>query len=97
MQAAVVGVTLACYTGIASFLWVIPLTMWGRVHFGCHYIGDTIVGAFTGAFVAFSTVLVLHLLDWCYEIRSLLDEYVFETNFLPDDLCDPGFRLWYGS
>jgi len=45
-----------CYLNFGETLWffIVPIVMYGRVHFMCHYVADTVVGAFIALFVAFS-------------------------------------------
>lgn len=47
------------------------LAMYGRVHFRCHYIGDTIVGAILGIFTVFS--LNGHVIEFVEYIFSFLE------------------------
>lgn len=44
-----------CYLNFneAFWFWIIPVVMYGRVHFMCHYLADTVVGASVGLIVAF--------------------------------------------
>eukprot|EP01138_Halocafeteria_seosinensis_P014155 gb/GECG01014453.1/.p1 GENE.gb/GECG01014453.1/~~gb/GECG01014453.1/.p1 ORF type:complete len:359 (+),score=24.10 gb/GECG01014453.1/:1-1077(+) len=91
-QAAVVAFVMACYTGESKYLCIIPLTMWARVHFGCHWIGDTIVGASVGGCVALCTSLVLSSLNWCSELKELFELHVIPA-ILPEDVCGTGVRF----
>jgi membrane-associated phospholipid phosphatase len=51
-QAGVFMVALAMAWQQPLLLLAIPLTMFGRVYFGCHWIGDTIVGSVMGGLVS---------------------------------------------
>ena len=45
-----------CYLNFGEPLWflIVPIVMYGRVHFMCHYVADTVVGASIALFVAFT-------------------------------------------
>jgi len=51
-QAAALAVALALATRAPAWLALAPATAFGRVYFGCHWLGDTIAGAALGATVA---------------------------------------------
>jgi len=52
-----------CFLNFNESFWflIVPITMYGRVHFLCHFIADTIVGAAIGIFVAFTCNQYLEL------------------------------------
>jgi len=58
-----------CFLNFGEWYWflIVPITMYGRVHFLCHFISDTIVGAAIGIFVAFT----------CNEYLELLVQFFF--------------------
>lgn len=47
-QCALWTTMIAFHYGQPLAMLMIPCTMLGRVYFGCHWIGDTVVGASTG-------------------------------------------------
>lgn len=51
-QAGMFCTMLAAYFGEPLLLLGIPATCFGRIYFGCHWIGDTIVGASMGTAIA---------------------------------------------
>lgn len=51
-QAGMFCTMLALYFGQLALLLGIPATQFGRIYFGCHWIGDTIVRATMGAAIA---------------------------------------------
>ena len=53
-QAAAMGVALALTTRWPGWLALVPATAFGRVYFGCHWLGDTLAGAALGSAVAAS-------------------------------------------
>jgi len=53
---------LGLYVQILNNYWcllVIPITAWSRIYFGCHYIGDCLMGTIIGCSV--STLILFNL------------------------------------
>jgi len=48
MQAALFATFCALYCEESMWFCLLPLVMYARVHFGCHYFSDTVVGAGMG-------------------------------------------------
>jgi membrane-associated phospholipid phosphatase len=62
-QAAVWACVLGrAFSSYAPFV-LIPCTMFARVFYGAHWVGDTIVGAVVGSFIEFLCNAVLQ--RWC--------------------------------
>ena len=50
-QSAVFAVSLFYLTNSAWYLLLIPNSAWSRIYFGCHWIGDCVIGALVGGIV----------------------------------------------
>ena len=48
LQAANFAVIFYCYFGVKFFFYFIPLVMFARIFYFCHYVGDTIIGVLLG-------------------------------------------------
>ena len=48
MQAGLFAIFCYLYLDNPYLFCIVPIVMYGRVHFCCHYIGDTLVGAIIG-------------------------------------------------
>ncbi len=68
-QAAVWACVLSRLFGTPVFLALIPSTMFARVFYGAHWIGDTIVGAAIGCFVEHLCNTALD--RWCTAVPSI--------------------------
>ena len=76
-QAAVLGLSYFLYTSQRGHEWawlwllLLPVVMFSRVYFGCHWIGDVLVGAgIGGAVTATLWALWTQLLHWPMEQQA---------------------------
>jgi membrane-associated phospholipid phosphatase len=53
-QAGNFCVIFSCYFNLNYFFFMVPLVMFARIYYFCHYIGDTIVGALLGILVSYT-------------------------------------------
>lgn len=68
-QSALFCTLLALQFGQPRLLLGIPATMFGRVYFGCHWIGDTMVGASIGAVIALTVHTLFDSLCQAFEFK----------------------------
>jgi len=60
-QAAAYGSSLYLLTNKHMYLILIPLCAWSRIYFGCHFVGDCVIGAIIGVLVTMFLWAVLPL------------------------------------